>query len=430
MPDDCKIDIWRDPDAHQAPNAASASRWASHCEQTFRRKQIEFDCLSIDVFFSKDDTDPLKSYAKQKGVELCTGLYHGLVALARRRAEDSSGNMLPLAWEVRTASPKLPLTSSQEAEIVRIYGLLLALAQPYRDDRGFLGLEPGGPTETPTGKLVLDAFRAQDRRVGAGLDMAGSLLPQWRERLIEAIREKSVTVDVRKTRQLLVDFEQIASKDGASFGGERLALPLMGRHGRTGDEIWLSSIFYDFMGSEREDLDLEVNSWLKRVIGAARNELMEYVEPVCRWIEYVRSHLRGTELTTEDYKVRWGEWENSTYVQRCLAIVCYYVAATIDRRAYPFPRGQAHFCAGLGRGHSVQILRQPFIQSREAGHVGIGSMKEFKTHILDRLSLGEIDLPFSDSFRDAVAEVLHECNLLEASLGTAPCLATYIQERA
>jgi hypothetical protein len=431
LPADCEIEVWHENSVAAVADSASVSRWAGHCEQAFRQKEVFFDGLSIDVFFSKDGTDPSCFLAPSETTETCSGLYHGLVAMARRRSHDDFGNAMPFAWEVRTASPRMALTREQQIEVIRAFGLFLAIATPHRTDQGFLGLEANGPSDTPYWQLVFDAFKAQKINVGAGMDMAGSLLPQWRERLIDSVADRRVKVDLTRIKQLKLDVQNGEIGAEGLFNDNRLALPMVARDGSPADSIKFSSIFYDHRVSSIADFNKVVAPWLDRVITAVGEDATAYVTGACQFVGYVQTYLAvggADNLTDAEIQRRDAEWEDAGYTERCLAIVTYYTAARVAPHLFPRPNGQAHFCAGIGKGHDTQILNRPFTKAGNTGHVSITCISDLKRKVLQNLADPVLIFPFSPNFLLAVTHALDELNIVAQARNISPALDHFMTQ--
>lgn len=188
--------------------------WAQHCLSIAVEKEIEFDLLTDDINFVRDVSDP--QYRVRTRDIIPTGLYHGMMVLARRRAQDEVGNFLPLAWEIRSVQPD-SFTSSTEVEIeaVRAYGLLRAfLAEPKPDEslidciiRENLEKRVAPPSEsdrkiiegidqTGLAGVMLWDLTTQPELTGAGIGVASRLLCIWRSDFLRRLKEQTIHIDV------------------------------------------------------------------------------------------------------------------------------------------------------------------------------------------------------------------------------------------
>lgn len=188
--------------------------WAQHCLSMAVEKELEFDLLTDDINFVRDVSDP--QYRVRTRDIIPSGLYHGMMALARRRAQDEVGNFLPLAWEIRSVQPD-SFTSSTEVEIeaVRAYGLLRAfLAEPKPDEsliacivRENLEKRIAPPPEAERGKIegvehtglagvMLWDLTTQPELTGAGIGVTSRLLCIWRSDFLRRLKERTIHVDV------------------------------------------------------------------------------------------------------------------------------------------------------------------------------------------------------------------------------------------
>ena len=287
LPDDCPIAIWQPESRSRNTAKASVHGWLQHVHQAYREKDISFDALSIDVHFSRDRSDPMWFLNRSPPNDICTGLYHGLAALARRRGNDAHGNALPCAWEVRTVAPGAQLTVGQEVEVARIYGLLLALATPFSEEGGFIGLD--GDSDASPADRVLQAFRAQPARSGAALDSIVNLLPKWRDIFVEAVHARRVRVDHDELRSLRSDLLKKRGKLNPT--GEKSILDhpsavvtLLDRDKVACESILLRSIFADRRVTNISEYDEEVQPWVDRLLAIAPIDLTGYVADAVRWV--------------------------------------------------------------------------------------------------------------------------------------------------
>jgi hypothetical protein len=188
--------------------------WMQHCDNIANTKELEFDLLSDDVNFDTDRTDP-QNVLGMRGVN-ASGLYHGMMALARRRTLDEIGNSLPLAWEIRSISPEIFASNSTiEIESIRAYGLLRSsLAEPEKDEslidciiREHLVKHNPSPSEEDLKEIekakqsgLIGVMRwdlmNQPQLTGAGMGAASRLLSLWRAEFLRHVKAHKINVDV------------------------------------------------------------------------------------------------------------------------------------------------------------------------------------------------------------------------------------------
>jgi hypothetical protein len=189
--------------------------WMQHCINLGNEKELEFDLLSIDVNFDTDRTDP-QNVLGVRGVN-ASGLYHGMMALARRRTLDEIGNSLPLSWEVRSISPEIFASSTTiEIESIRAYGLLRSsLAEPQHGEslidciiREHLQKHNPSPSTADIKELerakeggLIGVMRwdlvNQPQLTGAGMGATSRLLGLWRAEFLRRVKTHRVHVDAK-----------------------------------------------------------------------------------------------------------------------------------------------------------------------------------------------------------------------------------------
>lgn len=255
-------------------------RWYSHCRSLAEEKELRFDMLSVDINFEMDKTDPYLQSVGRKTT--CAGLYHGMMALACRESRDESGNRFPLAWEVRTISPReYAADPALKGETVRAYGLLRGLAARPLDGESLESCVRreyqqfyNEPMETPHEPSLADVMAAdlsgQSQRHGAGLGIVERLLPSWRREFTSALARGDVQLHHDKLVETCAVLDAEVFLDAAS--ATQLGIPIASRVGELVAVIPFGSALSDLFEREGDSLDLKKKfGALAGVGGEARN---------------------------------------------------------------------------------------------------------------------------------------------------------------
>jgi hypothetical protein len=242
------------------------ARWHAHCQSLFETKEIPFDLLSVDINFRKDIGDPMRRLASlQPGAAklaadareaVASGLYHGMMALARRSTHDLGGNRLPLAWEVRTYAPDLyERREDLRCDALRGYALLRSLLATPREGETLAscvarerGEETADPTEDLEKAMERDMTALPPSHGGDGESMLRRLLPLWRGMFLDAVRAHEVCVPLAELSALIArcsERQGIPSKDRPDAW-----IPIGGRAYRVAGGIYLHSVFADVLTLE------------------------------------------------------------------------------------------------------------------------------------------------------------------------------------
>lgn len=426
LPDDCQITIWRPETNPAATSKASVHRWLQHVQQAYREKDISFDALSIDVNFSRDRTDPMWFLNRSPPNDICAGLYHGLAALARRRGADKHGNALPCAWEIRTVAPGAEFTVEQEVEIARAYGLLVALATPYKDDGGFLGLGSDGDA-SPTDQ-ILQAFRAQPPRSGATLDSIVNLLPKWRDNFVESVRAGNVTIDYESLRALKADLTKKIGKrethiDKPILDHPSAVITLLDRNRVACEAILLRSIFADKRVFDDSGFDEEVQPWVARLLEAAPIDLSGYVEDAASWVRAAGVYRSGADMPTDAPQAKM-DLKKLPVEQRMLILISYQVASMLDPDRFR-PSEQPHLAAALNTDFNYHKFSRTLRDTIDL--CSVGNMSQLQTDVLNRMRHPGLNLRFAPTLCEALAGVLFACDLETRTAEGFPALHPYIE---
>lgn len=339
--------------------------WLGHCESLARDKVIDFDLLSIDILFDRDGTDPSAAFLPTAALERmqwynCAGLYHGMMALARRSHADQYGNSIPVSWEIRSVSASSLDHPELRAEAVRAYGLLRSfLARPNEGEDLEKCIIREAQQETPPrilrpGRNIQETF-LEDLRLlpgvaGSALGIVGRVLQQWRFRVREAVRANEMTLDVRilqEHRQRLAT----AEKGTARALLDELYLPIAGWQQEEEYGIGMISIFADlvpeFQGEWAGLVEQEEDAWVSRVVG---------------WLEDLAS-LAGP-APTEDYFLRLARFAHETSGKDPQRMAEWWKSARPLERCFVY-------CVLLVRSHVLPNRYPDVTDDVRAGHLGL-----------------------------------------------------------
>jgi hypothetical protein len=238
--------------------------WEEHVRTTFSEPVLDFELLSADINFSLDTTDP--AYPGER--VNAWGLVHALAALARRRTEPH-GSHLPLAWEVRSASPD---AYKDDHDATRIYGLLRAMATSPRrgEDLEQCLWREFTERRRATPAMSYDDWLSNGLKYCFVEDLAGRhqhdsdvaeavkrLLPQWRTRFLESVRDGKCRLGV----SLQDTFASLKNAKRITFAPENpVGIPIAGDGARARAVINLFSVFADLVeqdGAGAHHLDLD-----------------------------------------------------------------------------------------------------------------------------------------------------------------------------
>ena len=417
LPWNCAIDIWREPDIGISKQS-SASGWLRHVEDIYRNKSIAFDLLSIDVFYTEDFSDPVFHLLPDNGEpppskNISSGLVHGLAAMARRR-HSIDGNVMPLAFEVRTVSPsKEGLGIDQWCEITRMYGILLALMTPYTPDRGFMGLD----MHVSPALAVRNAFMNQPISEGAALGLAG-LLKDWRKRFLDNLKAGDLSVDVTELKKIehLQPQAMLAAPNGY--------VALIGRNGQICDRIALRSIFTDLALVDEPDY-VNVGNWISEIISVV-DDLIGKAESTAKWVENLFAHRvpRSPRLSPPEDIANY--WETIGDLGQTLALVAAHVAPVIAPLDYPKFNGQTDFANAVGAEHFGENKIKRMFEA--SNHIRVKTMRELKKCFLEDLSDSDLIAPMSPLFIRSLAHSMAMLGLTEKMETRAPILFKALHE--
>ena len=240
-----------------AGESASIRRWQYHCEDVFRHKEIEFDLLSIDIRFSADISDPENYFSKRNHSNTdvqsfnINGLYHGLMSMARRKQTDDFGNVMPLAWEIRTASPMIADQADLKPELARVMGFFYAMAGVRRNNQSFENYirELVGPKSGENlCENLLQYFRDNGGLPGKGVGVTARLMPDWRKEFKKSVKDGLVSIDMGALQKHRSKFSTLLASN-MSFNdilnSNYASIPIADDKGYSQYLIPLRSIFSD-----------------------------------------------------------------------------------------------------------------------------------------------------------------------------------------
>lgn len=234
--------------------------WDEHISDCFARKNSTIDLMSADTNFSTDDTDP--EDCKKNGWN-SWGFAHAIAGLAQRRSTDDHGNALPFAWELRSASPAL---IRNDPSAIRLYGFLRALAASPRAGESFkqcierehherwqkpLGEDPALDAKSDLVRILVQDFACQNTQDSIQSEMIGRLLPQWRSKLIAAVKDRQVLLHhptLEKQSAQLAHCQPIMIENDRQF-----CIPFQDGAGRFAYGINLCSVFADMFDQTAYD---------------------------------------------------------------------------------------------------------------------------------------------------------------------------------
>lgn len=269
--------------------------WERHCRDLARQKEIDFDLMSADINYTEDKSDPEKH---SKGNSW--GLIHALMAMARRPDDDSRGNRLPLAWEVRTVSPGAYRT---DPAATRVYGLLRSLAaQPDEDEsleecihREYGRDHPAQKNPIPLGRgeladVFVEDLAHQPSRGTNPDDALARLLPQWRWLFWRAVDSGKVALSIDHLLQMIATLKQtdgvlpVFTEEPPAIG---VAITGGGAYG-----ISLVSIMTDLV--DGDVLDVRSENEAIAIFDTGKKRVGSVVE----WCEWIQQTATG-KLTTQ-----------------------------------------------------------------------------------------------------------------------------------
>jgi hypothetical protein len=293
--------------------------WERHCRDLSRHKAIDFDLLSADINYSEDNTDPEKQLKANSW-----GLLHAVMALARRRDDDTRGNHLPLAWEVRTVSPGAYRT---DPAATRVYGLLRSFAaQPDQDEsledcihREYGQDHPAQDNPIPLGRgeladVFVEDLAHQPSRGTNPSDALARLLPQWRRLFWRAVDSGEVALSIDHLQQMIAALKQTSgalpafTEESPTIG---IAMSGGGAYG-----INLLSIMADLVDGDALDVRSENNSIAIFENGKKRaGSVVEW----CEWIQETATGKRTTQQPSERLRniaIRYTDQIQTAWIQK------------------------------------------------------------------------------------------------------------------
>ena len=264
-----------------SPGITQISRLKDHCRNAAVEKRLFFDLASIDVNFEQDSEDPMcpskeseagsGAYTQESvfnsSVMTASGLYHGLALLARRKAVDADRNVMPLAWEVRSAAPKeFNSRTDLRNDAVRGYALirsLLANLDPENDKSLEVCIKreykEANPNSEPLGgNTLLEVMEAdlfgQKSSTGYIDNILDTLLPKWRRLFRAAVERRDVILHIPEMKRQKDDLERLAGSSDPKLNviqEELLCVPIQGiEDAEVASGIRLSSIMADLVVEE------------------------------------------------------------------------------------------------------------------------------------------------------------------------------------
>jgi hypothetical protein len=372
--------------------------WMQHCINIANEKELEFDLLSVDVNFDTDRTDP-QNVLGMRGVN-ASGLYHGMMALARRRKLDEIGNSLPLSWEIRSISPEIFASNSTiEIESIRAYGLLRSsLAEPQHGEslidciiREHLLKHNPSPSAADLKELeranqggLIGVMRwdlgNQPQLTGAGMGAARRLLSLWRAEFLRRVKTHRIYIDAKILTLEKERLDQF-SRDGLPLDiSETLdpVLPLAGWKlvGHYGIRLW--SVMADLVVDgkvdvraisprlkDHRDQDCSVLDWLKDImelngIPAGTKDLHSHFVKLAK-----RVHDWAESGSTESAPF-WSDSGNMCIYWTQVMAYCIMLTRS-QLLSRPFPADDRRIAAALNLSYNENTFRRAFVNTKFGG---------------------------------------------------------------
>jgi hypothetical protein len=421
--------------------------WAQHCSSMAVEKELEFDLLTDDINFARDVSDP--QYRVRTRDIIPSGLYHGMMALARRRAQDEVGNFLPLAWEIRSVQPD-SFTSSTEVEIeaVRAYGLLRAfLAEPKQDEsliacivRENLEKRVAPPSEAEREKIediahaglagvMLWDLTTQPELTGAGMGVASRLLCIWRSDFLRRLKEQTIHVDVNTLTREKNNIEAKARENPvlslSEDGDFDPVLPISGWKvsGQYGIRLW--SVMADLLVDKQLDVTAKftnlrdsrnnacsVIDWLKEVLEL--NGLPGGVkDPIAHYVRLAKSvHVWASSGSKGRAPFWFTSYSGSVYWNQVL-VYCIMLTRSWLLSLPVSDATDQMIATELNIPYNENTFRRAFKRTKFGG---CRTPSEFRLTLRAALENTGPLFAFVPWLRDVLKEFCRECNVSETTL--------------
>ncbi|MCF7965203.1 MAG: hypothetical protein K9L79_06655 [Methylobacter tundripaludum] len=345
--------------------------WIQHCENLCQEKWLNYDLLTVDILFDKDPYDPLygslnKNIQDKFGKKNCSGLYHGMMALARRAGRDEYHNAIPLAWEVRSMSPDLLIAfPALEIEAIRAYGLMRSflaekeegeslkkclirehleflgnktilsdenekvLRKGNEDDPGLYGWHPDEDDAGLYG-LFKSLLETHPKRPGSARDAVERLLPQWRRRFRMAVKKRVIKLDAQSLKKQIRIIEDFSNAKNTSVNAclQDLYIPISDWESET-HGIRLASIFADSQLFKECDFTKEEN--VEDTYGE-KFSILSWVKEISNYtLNYERLRETATTFFRKDIQARASFWNNIEDMERCFIFCIALVRRQVNK---------------------------------------------------------------------------------------------------
>jgi hypothetical protein len=293
-----------------------------HGRNIARHKRLRFDLCSIDMNFQEDIDDPTRPVTLGSSgmagpsvadptIMTASGLYHGLALLARREPHDDAHNAMPLAWEVRSATPRTFASRSDlRADAIRGYVLLRAfLAEPQpgetledcvrREHRQARPMASPLQGEGLLGVIEADLM-AHDPSSGLVREILEKLLPRWRMLIRTAIERREVAIHIATFEQQVRQLAALPAREATPIAAfRRICVPLRAfDESEVASAIRLSSIMADLVASGTISIHTPT----------PRLDFGTGPQSVLQWCEELLSLARA-------HSVHWPEFFRDTRIQ-------------------------------------------------------------------------------------------------------------------
>jgi hypothetical protein len=283
--------------------------WYTHClEAASGDKQLAFDLMSADVNYSEDRSDPEWS-PSLKGKFSCWGLVHALAALARRKTADNENNLMPFDWEIRSAAPQLVRCDPWAA---RLYGLLRSLAAQPKPDEDLPTCIMREHLEKWHKQLItnsmdqevcdlrglfLDDITTQDEQDSNLAGMLQRLLPKWRSKLLDAVKDGQVRLHLKTIDNCVKQLRAKPIIRLTEAEDMELCIPFSSSTGTFAYGIRLFSVLGDLIDREQlEEGDVPILD-TRKLFDTLRINDADYSGPISilQWYDQLRVQVSGVQ---------------------------------------------------------------------------------------------------------------------------------------
>lgn len=354
--------------------------WADHCNSLAFEKALDYDLLSIDILFDRDGTDPGVAFLPEAALQRvrgynCAGLYHGMMALARRNPSDRHGNRLPVAWEIRSVNARELDHPELKTEAVRAYGLLRSFLARPREEEALAqcllreGHEEEPPRSFSPGRSIQETFLEDLRSLpavkGSGIGITARLLGQWRSRTRVAVEVGDLSLDTTALRGQTLQLARATDEQARDLVQE-LYLPVAGWRREAEYGIALESVFADLLPAFSEDwaklIGKSEDTWVTRAVSWLE-ELGIAAGPAQSEDDLMRIARFAHDVTgaKPGQMAEW--WRAARPLDRCFVYCVLQVRSRVLPHRYPEQTDDT-LAVELGLDYTQKTFLAPFKKSR------------------------------------------------------------------